>query len=717
VLLALAAWSGWQVEQGLDQRLGQSYPATPVTGKVVSLPSHRDGLVSFRFRAERGPWGEAPRRLEVRWFDAGVIPRVGERWQLPLRLAPPRGRLNFEGGDRERYWFAQGVHALGTVKGDGAERLAPARGAILQRWREQIRTRLEFRLGGLDGNGLVRALALGDRGGLGDDLRKAMRISGTGHLLAISGLHVGLVALFAATLARGVLLLAGWRSLRWPARRLAPLVGLAVATGYAGLAGFTTSPRRAVVMLAVFVVLLSLRRRPGPWRAWSVALAIVLLADPMAPLQAGFWLSFGAVAVLIGLFTGRRPRPRGSAAFLRAQGGLMLALFPAGLTWFQSFGLGALPANALAIPGTGFVTLPLVLVSLLLAPFDGALPETATGMAERSAALLEAGLVWSAPALDAAVVTTGSPNRLSLALAFIGAVLCLLPRPLGTWRVGWLLVLPLLLPMAPLMPGAVQIDVLDVGQGQATLVNTATHRLLVDTGPGMPGTWSRVDEVIRPAFAGAQRVGPHLVLVSHADLDHAGGLWALRRSWPLVPVIGNRRSSATGMPPCHDGRAWTWDGVTFRVLHPSPFLPYRGNDSSCVLEISAAGGAVLMPGDAGHRVERRLPTNGAGRYRLLLAPHHGSRSSSSEAFLAWAQPDIAVFSIGHDNRFGFPHPEVTDRYRRRAIATGDTAGCGGMRFVLHADGRLEVRSARRERGAFWRFPAAVNCPPRAPGQR
>jgi competence protein ComEC len=216
--------------------------------------------------------------------------------------------------------------------------------------------------------------------------------------------------------------------------------------------------------------------------------------------------------------------------------------------------------------------------------------------------------------------------------------------------------------------------------------------------------------VIRPALADPLGSGPDLVVVSHGDLDHAGGLEGVRQAWPRVSLVGNRRAQSRTLPPCHSGRSWVWDSTLFRVLHPSPFLPYRGNDSSCVLEIVAPGGRILLPGDVGRLVERRLVRIGQGDYRLLLAPHHGSRTSSSDEFLAWARPERAVFSTGYANRFGFPHPEVTDRYARHGVTTADTSSCGGLRFVLHKDGRLESRAARRERHGFWRFPAAADCP-------
>lgn len=728
--LVLAAWSAWHIDRGLALRLDRTFDTTVIEGVVTSLPSPRGDGLQFRFQVRQGPWGSSPRTLDVRWFQPGEVPRAGERWRLPLRIRPPRSRVNFSGGDAERYWFAQRVHGLAVVQGQGARIRRPT-GSGLNRWREQVRDRIEGELAGLPGSGLVLALGLGDRSRLSDGLQEAMRGTGTGHLLAISGLHVGLVGLFGFWVGRGLLLaflLTGcWRGVRWPPQRGALLIGVVAATGYALLAGFGTSPRRALIMSAVVAIALLLRRRLNPWQCWGVALGAVWAVDPLAPLGAGFWLSFGAVAVLLHQFSGRLPPARGGRALLRAQLGIGLALLPLGVAWFQWISVSAFGVNLLAIPFVSFVLLPLVLLTLALLALDGLFPDLAplastasmvAHMATGAADVLERSLV----ALDHAgrdlAGWAPSASTPVIAFALAGGALLLLPRGLRLRRFGALLLAPLVLSSLPgtgahgPAPGAVQLELLDVGQGQATLVSTRSHAMLVDTGPGQPGAWDLVDAVVLPALADARSGRPDLLLVSHGDLDHAGGLGGLRGAFPGLPVMGNARRRPRGMTPCHDRRAWAWDGVTFRVLHPSPWLPYRGNDSSCVLQVTGAGGSILLPGDVGTLVERRLareapPERGT---RLLLSPHHGSRSSSSPELLDWARPDAIALAVGHDNRFDLPHPEVLARYAHRAIPVVSTAGCGALRFTLHRDGRLESFAARKVRRGFWRFPADPDCP-------
>jgi competence protein ComEC len=518
------------------------------------------------------------------------------------------------------------------------------------------------------------------------------------------------VALFTAGLIRTVLALLPWRGVAWSPRRLAPLLGLGCAAVYAGLAGFETSPRRALVMLAVWVAVLTLHRSAGAWRGWWLALVAVLLLDPMAPLTPGFWLSFGAVAILFLAFLGVRPAPRGLRGLLRAQTALLPGMLALGVGWFSAVHPGGWLVNLLAIPWVSVITLPLVLVTLLALPFRGALSSVLAHMAERSAAGLAQVLDAAQPALAPLQWTPAAPGAGTLLLAGLGGLLCLAPAALRLRRFGLVLLLPLAFPPPGLPTGAVRIDALDVGQGQATWVTTARHSLLVDTGPGMAGRWSLVDGTVVPAQRGQGRDRPDLVLVSHGDLDHAGGLVDVLDTWPEAPVTGNWRHARAATTPCHDGRAWRWDGVRFQVLHPSPWLPYLGNDSSCVLQVRAPGGHILLPGDIGRHVEQRLAGRAPSKHRLVLAPHHGSRSSSSERFLSWAAPEAVILSVGHGNRFGLPHDEVLDRYERAGAAAWTTAGCGALRLTLWPDGRARALSARRMRTGPWRLPAGEKCP-------
>lgn len=393
----------------------------------------------------------------------------------------------------------------------------------------------------------------------------------------------------------------------------------------------------------------------------------------------------------------------------------MLALLPVSAAWFQAFSTLGYVANLVAIPLVSFVVVPLVLAGIAVLPVGADL----------------AGLLWTAAGatgalllrfLEALTMVQGAPLRIgapglpAVALALAGAFLLLLPRGVAARWSGLFLMLPLFLPPRPAAaPGALALDVLDAGQGTAILLRTAGRNLLYDSGPGDGGEANVVSSVIVPALGPGP--APERILISHGDLDHAGGLQTLQRLYPEADLRVNlpapedtAAGPAVGLPACAAPLAWRWDDVRFEVLHPSPALPYLGNDSSCVLAVRAPGGSVLLGGDISAAVEQRLLPALAPGYDLVLVPHHGSTTSSSTDFVHATSPRAAVATAGLGNRFGFPRPEVRQRYERARARFFSTGACGGLRFVLFADGRIEARSARRDRPAPWRWPAAADCP-------
>ncbi len=558
---------------------------------------------------------------------------------------------------------------------------------------------------------LILSLAIADRSGLSRELRESVRVTGTGHLLAISGMHVGLVALFGYLLGRwlfGPLLHAMLGCAPLP---VAWLLGMSGAVAYSALAGFGTSTQRALVMLCVPLGALMLRRNIKPLLAWLLALAAVMLIDPLAPLRAGFWLSFGAVAVLLFLFLPRTGRRGRIGRMLTAQAGISLAMLPLGMHWFQQLTAGGLLANIAAIPWVSLITLPLTMGGLALLPIDSGVAEILLQMASRSAHWAIQALSWAADVMDPLHRLTARPGLALVSAAMLGAALLMLPRAYGFWLLGCVLYAPVMLNPEPApRHGGVSLDMLDVGQGLAVLARTRQHMLMYDSGPGIPGQWDLYDGVLAPAMAQAGRVEPDRIVISHGDLDHAGGLASLRTRFEDARLLASLPPGRARLPKCHAGRSWIWDAVQFEALHPSAHLPYLGNDSSCVIGIRAPGASVLLPGDIGLQVERRLSRESAGGYDLLLAPHHGSRTSTGADLLAWARPRIVLVSAGAGNRFGFPHPSVMGRIQAAGAAAWSTSECGGIRVRIDPDGRMAARSARRERGGFWRWPAAPECP-------
>jgi competence protein ComEC len=488
--------------------------------------------------------------------------------------------------------------------------------------------------------------------------------------------------------------------------------GLVAAAGYAALAGFGVPTVRSLLMLLIAMSAVSASRVIHAGRAWLIAMAAVLLIDPFAPLGAGFWFSFMAVASLLWLFASRCGRRKRWQALLMSQAAVLLVLLPVSAAWFQAFSWIGFLANLVAIPLVSFGVVPFVLAGVVAVGVSGQLAAWLWGIAGAVSGLLLTFLDFLA-AIQGELTRVSQPGVGCALLGVLGAFLLLLPRGIPARWLGIFLMAPLFLPSVQRADEEdLVLDVLDVGQGTAALLRTAGRTLLYDTGPGDGEGRDLVQSVIVPALGRVSGRGPDRVIVSHGDLDHAGGLASLRARYPRTAVRGNLARRVDGVARCHVPMAWRWGETRFAVLHPSDALPYRGNDSSCVLQVEHRGGRLLLAGDISATVEARLLFAGLGRYRVLLVPHHGSLTSSSPAFIRKVDPGLAVVTAGLGNRFGFPKAAVRQRYESTGVPFWSTGECGALRIIVHGDGRLTATSARLLRPAIWRWPAAPGCPMR-----
>lgn len=681
-----------------------------VEGVIRTVPQRFPEFSRFRF-TPTGPGAERlPGSLLVYWYRDRPELAAGQRWALELHLKPPWGAVNFHGPDRERWLFAQGIGGVGSVR--SGRLLAPSAGfpGLAQRWRERVLTAVSGQLRDSRMSGFVRALATAETSVLTASDKDLLRRTGTAHLLAISGLHIGLAAAGGAGLGRvlaAVLpILQRGRAAYFMTLGCSLLAGLA----YAALAGFGVATQRAILMLVCVLAALGMSRAMQPFRAWLLALSAVLLLDPFAALGPGFWFSFLAVAALLLQFAPRAGRERWWATPFRAQWAVMLALAPVTATWFQMFSPAAFPANLIAVPW----------VSLLVVPF------VLGGVAVMEVSLGFAGALWSLAAWFLAGILNylswldawqgypwqmPAPSRLHVVLALAGALLLLLPRGFSIRWLGCFFLLPLFLPPATGdSDQGIDLDVLDVGQGTAALVRVGGKTLLYDSGPGDGRGFDRVASAIAPALTARGLSSPDRVVISHADLDHAGGLHSLLRRYPQALYTVNHPDEPPWLGGCTRELDWRWRDTEFRVLHPTPALPYRGNDSSCVISVRAPGSALLLSGDISEAIERRLLAEGLEGHLVVLVPHHGSPTSSGAAFIARLEPEVAVATAGLGNRFDFPREAVRRRYLEAGAAFWSTGACGGLRLNLGRDGRVRAESARRVRDRPWRWPAAPECP-------
>ena len=713
VVILAACWALWQFDLRLQDRLDPSLSGKlmAMKGVVSSIPEIYPDYVRFRFDPLPGnEQGDLPGRLLVYWYRDFPSLSVGEKWRLELQLKPPWGRVNFQGSDRERWLFSEGIGGLGTARSGELLPVAGLNSYPLQNVRGLVKEKLALLLDDERMRGVVQALAIADRSGMSFADRQLLASTGTSHLLAISGLHVGLAAVGGAWLTRiGLALLPVPTMARWGyGASLAG--GLLTALCYAALAGWGVSTQRAVLMMAVAVCTLALNRTVHPARIWILALAAVFVVDPLAPLGAGAWFSFLAVAVLLMMFVPRTGGVSWWKTALLAQAGVMVTMLPLTLYWFQYFSPVGLLANLGAIPWVSLVVVPLTLSGVAVLPVSMAVAGVLLKLAGQASTGLFAYLEFLA-GLQGPVPILPAPGWLTVVLAMLGGLLLVLPGGFpGRW-VGLFLLLPLFLPPGSRTErGSLLIEALDVGQGMAVLLSTENHTLLYDSGPGDGRNQNLVDSVILPAMANLSGEAPERIIISHGDLDHAGGLSALLDHYPAASLIANLPVQPGDIENCYSGLAWRHDGFEFEVIHPSSALPYMGNNSSCVLSVTGPEASILFTGDISRVVEERLRATELGPHRMVFVPHHGSKTSSSAGFIAAAGPELAIATTGLGNRFGFPREEIRQRYISTGSSFWSTGECGALRVLISADGLINAESARRTRNKIWRWPAAPECP-------
>ncbi|MGE8060288.1 DNA internalization-related competence protein ComEC/Rec2 [Pseudomonas sp. NPDC089547] len=687
IFLLGLCWACWSAQGALDDRLAPALDGRTLwlEGRVVGLPARTAQGVRFELEAAHSRRAELPQRLQLSWFDGPPV-RAGEQWRLAVTLQRPAGLLNPHGPDREAQLLARRVGGTGSVK--AGQMLAP----VVAGWRDSLRQRL-LAVEAHGREAALVALVLGDGAGLAREDWQTLQATGTVHLLVISGQHIGLVAGLLYGLIAG---LARWGL--WPARLpwLPWACGLAMAAAlaYGWLAGAGVPVQRACLMLAV-VLLWRLRfRHLGVFLPLLLALVAVLLIEPLAALLPGFWLSFGAVATLAYCFTARLGGWRPWQAWTRAQWVIAIGLLPVLLAVGLPVSLTAPLANLVAVPWISLAVLPLALLGTLLLPLGGA-GELLLWLAGGLLDSLFRGLALVAQQRPAWV-----PAALPLwawLLVCLGALLVLLPRGVPLRGLGGMMLLALWVPREAVPFGQVEVWQLDVGQGLAVLLRTRHHNLLYDAGPAR-GESDLGERVVLPTLRKLGVGSLDLLLVSHAHADHAGGAAAIQRGLPVRRMIGGEALSDVQLQPCASGEQWEWDGVRFSLWR---WVDGRSsNDRSCVLLVEARGERLLLAGDIEAGAERAwLAAGEAPRIDWLQSPHHGSRSSSSEAFIRATAPRGVLISRGRNNSFGHPHAQVVERYRRHGVKMHDTAVEGALRLVLGGQGEVEgMRGQRR----FWR---------------
>lgn len=663
-----------------------------IEGTVASLPESEGGdgqVASTRFLFAPKS-NEFPSRIRVAWYRGESPVRGGDCWRFLLRLRTPHGSLNPDAFDYEGWLFRQGIGATATVR--DAQPCERSAGGLILRWRQQLVDAVSAALPPSNARAMVLALTVGDRSGFRNHDWDVFRATGTTHLVAISGFNVAIVAGFAFFVFRWLWGLWPRLCLRVPAQRIGLLASAVMALLYALIAGFEAPVARAALMCCLLLAAAWTNRLREPSRVLALAWLAILALDPSAVLSPGLWLSFAAVGAIFYVSLNRLRAPGFWHGAVLLQLMLAVALAPVTLYFFQGASWIAPLVNVVAVPLFALLTpwaFVAVAAQLLWPPLGAPLLHSLAWALDGVIRLLE--LAASAPGLW----LPASPPAPALALALIGVALLFLPRGVPLRPLGALCLLPMLLVPATKIRGDLEVAMLDVGQGLAVVVRTRNHALLYDAGPAIEEGFDAGASVVAPYLLGQGLRRLDLLLVSHGDNDHAGGVGAVRELLDVRAEIGTERST-----PCMDGMSWTWDGVRFEVLHPGASR-YSGNDGSCVLKVTGPY-SVLLAGDIEAAAEERLLREhpAALAADLLIAPHHGSRTSSTEEFVRAANPQVVLYSAGWRHHFRHPRPEVLARYQAIGARQYNTASSGALEVWLGTGG-IRVDQRRLTSARFW----------------
>lgn len=681
-----------------------------VIGEVVSVPEKLDYKTRFLFEItslkSAGIKWSLPATVRLSWYHSKQSIHPGQVWRLTLRVKRPNGFINPRGFDYEGWLFQQGIHAVGYVR-QQADNQIVEKHFNLQMLRYKLLSKLQDELSDSAFKGLFQALALGIRTHISQADWQILQVTGTGHLIAISGLHIGLIAglgfAFVSVL---------WRQIPaicqlLPAPKAAAIAACLLALAYAFLAGLAIPTQRAFVMITVVMISLLTDRFSKPSHVLGLALLAVLIIDTRAVLSAGFWLSFGAVIILVYGFSCRYRPLKGYRALGKAQYLITLGLLPLTILLFQQASLVAPVANLIAIPWVSFITVPLVLSGTALLYLYQPAGKWILWLADLTFTPLFDFLKFLADVQFVSWVQA-SPGPWVMGVSLVAVALLLSPRGVPVKPLGMVFLLSLVLIKPAALPrGAVRLTVLDVGQGLAVVVETRHHTLVYDSGPKFSDKFDTGHSVVLPYLVQQHRTRIDTLVVSHGDNDHRGGVESLMKKVDVNHLYAGEPERLGNIPfqQCEAGQSWSWDEVRFRFIHPDTRQQtFRDNDLSCVLKIETDSGSILLTGDIHKRSEKHLVRTRSEHLKadILIAPHHGSRSSSHEEFIRRVNPEYVIFTAGYRNRFKHPAKKVWQRYASTSARLFTSASHGAIQFNITAQsGIAEPITYRQTSARHW----------------
>lgn len=683
------------------QILPEALEGVPVvlTGTIATLPDIHHQSYRFEVDVFKTPalkqWSD-PGRIRLHWYKGveKTTLKVGDVWQWTVKLKRPHAYSNPGSFDSERHLFQNKIMAEGRVldKFPFVLQSSSLFSHPIDRFRGWLNQRITSLLNSKPHSGIIRALVIGTRDGITPAQWAVFRNTGTAHLMCISGLHIGLVAGFAYWIMGLV-----WRCLPklcliYPKSCFSAWGALTISTFYAVLSGFSVPAQRALIMILLFMIGTVLKRSISPWRSYAIALGIVLVWDPLTTLSPGFWLSFGAVGILMYGMQGRL-HPQGLWwRWGRAQWVIFLGLIPISLAAFQQLSLVSPIANIIAIPWVSFLVVPSSLIGAFIGVMNDTLAQFFLNIAESLFSMIGF-FLEKLNDLPKASWAHAPTSFLSIALAMIGILWVLAPRGFPGRHFGWFWMLPLFFGKVPEIPeNTARLTLLDVGQGLSVVVETQHHLMVFDTGPKLGEHFDTGERVILPFLQTRGRTIIDKMIISHGDNDHIGGAKSLMSQLEIKEVITSepelfqhKRVSA-----CIPGHHWEWDGVKFKVLHPETVQTRKRNDHSCVIHIQAGKHAALLTGDIESKSEAQILAREGRKIQasILLVPHHGSRTSSSLPFIQAVNPLYAIIPAGYRNQYGHPKEDIVARYVSQGITVLDTIKSGAITFHLNTQAHL-----------------------------
>lgn len=709
--------SSFIANEQIHNRLVPEYEGKNIVliGVVKDIPDNRKGGIRFRFDVrEAYQLMEPEKPLKIRgvvrlgWFQNIQQIRAGESWKITVRLKQPSGFMNFGGFDYEKWLFTQRIIATGYVrKSHDNKRLSKASKWSVNNLREKIHLRIQNTLEDKPSAAVLSALMVAVRTNLDSSQWKVFQKTGTSHLIAISGLHIVIVAGFAFF---PIMLI--WRV--FP--RLNEFIPLGVAgsvasvcfaTMYALLAGFTLPTQRALLMVIVLFVGLMSRKNYSSSLVFSVALFVVLLFDPLAAMTISFWLSFSAVAFILIIAKRQEGKPRFQV--FRLQLLLSLGMLPLTLLFFGVGSLSSPIANLFAIPWVSIFIVPIGILGVIFLPFSDAISEIFFELAGLAIRLLLQGLTLLSE-LPLSEVSAGSIPVSYLILSIVGILFLLLPKGFPARWLGLVfLVSTLFFTNKKPEYGSFNFSLLDVGQGMASVIHTKSHTLIYDVGTRMSDRFDMGKLVVIPYLKKKGVTTVDMMILSHDNLDHRGGANTIIQEIYVKKILSSdiHILSNHKVAICVTGQSWQWDGVDFEILSPDKGSQMNDNNQSCVLRVSNKYHSILLTGDIQKKAEKNLLNKSAKKLKseVLTVPHHGSKTSSTLAFIKAVSPSLAVIPVGYRNRFGHPKTTVLERYLNMDITIMDTANAGAIEVNFPAaEKEISAVGYRSLNQHFWSRP-------------